>query len=121
MKKFLLLIGLIATMNVFAESADLKVENLYKAEMTALESNDYAGFISKGSNDFKKIPKANFEGVVRQLGPRFKAGYTSQFVMTMKQGGQTVHVWKLTFNDKGDDALAKIVVDQDKILGFWIQ
>jgi hypothetical protein len=121
MKKNLFLISLLFSMSVFAETADLKVESFYKAEMTAIENNDYAAFIAKGSNDFKKIPQASFAGVVRQLAPRLKAGYTSQFVTTIKQGGQTLHLWKLSFTDKGDDAMAKIVVDQDKILGFWIQ
>ena len=39
----------------------------------------------------------------------------------LKQQGCQVHLWKLVFKDGGDDTLAKLVLKDGRVAGFWLQ
>jgi hypothetical protein len=112
---------MISTFSMAAEpSAEAKTSS--SALISAIEANDLAAFQAKGDERFSKaITKDIFEKVQTQLGPRLKAGYESAYLTDLNRQGHKVTLWKLTFKDGGDDALATLSMKDGKVTGFFIQ
>ncbi|MSS72213.1 MAG: hypothetical protein EXS64_12090 [Candidatus Latescibacteria bacterium] len=89
--------------------------------LSALVNGDFAAFLADGEPPFKALPRERFDAVVAQLSPRFKAGYTVAYLGELKQKGYQVTLWKLSFKDNGDDALATLSLKDGKVGGFWIK
>lgn len=122
MKIILLFVIATCSLDLFAETLDRKIDSIFKAQIGFVERNDYKGFISNGSAEFKKITLSDFNKVEQQLLGRFKTGHVETFLTTLSQDGYLVYLWKITFKDKRNDVLAKMIIGKDdKILGFWLQ
>lgn len=120
MKKLLYLA--LIFLQVSALGKEFKVENRVNEHLQATVKNNYAEFIKNGSDDFKKLDKAEFEKVAKQLSPKIKEGMDLMFLTTLNQGPYLVHLFKLSFKNKKEDALVKIVLgEKNETLGFWIQ
>jgi soluble cytochrome b562 len=89
--------------------------------LTAIEKSNYAAFVADGTPEFKGLTEDKFNGVAAQLAPKFKAGYSAAYLGELMQHGFHVTLWKVSFADGSDDALATLVVKQGKVAGFWIQ
>ncbi len=78
--------------------------------------------MANGTNEFKAgLTKPMLAGVSGQLASRMKQGYTGHYLGELKQQGFRVLLWKLKYEDGGDDTLAKLVLDNGKTAGFWLQ
>lgn len=112
---------LLLTAHAFAQ-VDSRAEKLFRDQLIAVERNQYDQFIQNGTPEFKKFSRFDFAKVSAAMARRFVAGYQSSYFGDLNQGGYKVHFWKLTFTDKGDDSLVKMVVDRNSnIAGFWFQ
>lgn len=99
-----------------------KVEGLLKRMLSAVEANDYETFVSDGNATFKAaLTKQVLEGVSALLSPRMKKGYETVYLGVLNQQGCQVHLWKVAYKDGGDDTLAKLVLKDGKVAGFWLQ
>ena len=103
-----------------AESGDTTI--ILMKLLKAVEDYDYDNFVADGSAVFKAgITKQMFEGVCAQLSPRMKKGYDKTYLGRLNQQGCQVYLWKLQFKDGGDDILAKLVLKDGGVAGFWLQ
>lgn len=90
--------------------------------LRATEADDYDSFVADGDPVFKAtLTKQMVEGVSRQLSPRMKNGYQCSYLGELSQHGCRVLLWKLVFKDGGDDTLAKLVLKDGMVAGFWLQ
>jgi hypothetical protein len=90
--------------------------------LKAVEANDYDSFVADGTDAVKAaMTKQKLEGVSSLVAPRLKKGYESLYLGELKQQGCQVLLWKLKFKDGGDDILAKLVLKDGKVAGFWLQ
>jgi hypothetical protein len=89
--------------------------------ISALQKADYDSFVVDGDAAFHKLTKEQFAAVAAQLAPRFSAGYEITYLGDLKQRGFHVTLWKLSFKDGKDDALATLSVKEGKVGGFWIK
>jgi hypothetical protein len=90
--------------------------------LKATEANDYYSFVADGTDVFKTaLTQQMFNGVSGQLSPRMKKGYQCSYLGELRQQGCQVLIWKLVFKDGGDDTLAKLVLKDEKVAGFWLQ
>ncbi len=90
--------------------------------LTAIAANNYDALIANAAPALKtRITKETFTQVSTQLSPRLKKGYQLQYLGSLKQQGVEVFLWKITFQDAGDDMLARMVIQQGKVAGFWFQ
>ena len=90
--------------------------------LLAVENNDRGSFIADGDESFKAgITRPLFDGVTAAFAPRMKKGYDVVFLGTLNQKGCLVVLKKLVFKDGGDDVLAKLILRDGKIAGFWFQ
>jgi hypothetical protein len=101
---------------------DQATQTLFKNLMGATISNNYEAFISECDGAMKAaVTKPVLEGVSRQIEPRARQGYNAQYLGELNQRGFKVHLWRLSFNDGGDDALATLSVKDGKAGGFYLR
>ena len=113
--------AVLTTVSAYAEP-DQTTQTIFKNLMAATVSNSYDGFIAECDAKMKAaLTKPMLEGVSKQIEPRAKQGYDPQYLGEMNQHGYKVHLWRLRFKDGGDDTLAKLVVKDGKVAGFWLQ
>ncbi len=90
--------------------------------LTAIAANNYDALVANAAPALKsRITKETFTQVSAQLSPRLKKGYKLQYLGSLKQQGVEVFLWKITYKDGGDDMLAKLVIQENKVAGFWFQ
>ena len=100
---------------------DPAAETIFKNLMTATVSADYDGFIAECDATMKAaITKTKLEEVSKQLAPRLKQGYDSEYLGELKQRGFAVHLWRVRCKDGGDDFLATLSIKDGKAGGFYL-
>lgn len=90
--------------------------------LTAIVTNNYDALVANAAPALKtRITKETFARVSTQLSPRLKKGYKPQYLGSLNQQGVEVFLWKISFQDGGDDLLARLVIQDNKVAGFWFQ
>jgi hypothetical protein len=90
--------------------------------LAAIATNDYNALVANAAPALKtRITKETFTQVSTQLSPRLKRGYKLQYLGSLKQQGVEVFLWKITYPDDGDEVLARLVIQENKVAGFWFQ
>ena len=90
--------------------------------LAAIATNDYNALVANAAPALKtRITKETFTQVSTQLSPRLKRGYKLQYLGSLKQQGVEVFLWKITYPDGGDEMLARLVIQKNKVAGFWFQ
>ncbi len=106
---------------ISAADAPPAATQLCKTLLTAIATNDLAAFQNDGNEAFRSgITKPMFESVSAQLSPLFKDGYESEFLTSLKQRKMDVYLWKITPKTGSDQFVAKLVLEDGKVAGFWI-
>jgi RNA polymerase sigma factor (sigma-70 family) len=88
----------------------------------AVQVNDRDAFTKDATPAMSQaITSAVLEGVSKDLSPHLAAGYTLVHFGDLRQVGDSVQIWKVSFKDGRDDALVKISTNNGKLDGFFIQ
>ncbi len=112
----------IASAPLQAAEAPAEAKASSTALISAITTNDYAAFQAQGDEKFAKaLTKELFDKVQTQLAPRLKAGYDLTYLTDLNRQGHKVTLWKFTFKDGGDDAVATLSMKDGKVTGFFIQ
>ncbi|NJK29194.1 MAG: hypothetical protein HC769_36315 [Cyanobacteria bacterium CRU_2_1] len=89
--------------------------------LDATASGDYELFTTVGDSSYKAgITKQMFEGVSEQLAPRMEKGYSITYFGQLKQGDYQIYLWKLSFEDGGDEFVTRMTINGDKVAGILI-
>lgn len=89
--------------------------------LDATASRNYELFTTVGDSGYKAgITKQMFEGVSEQLAPRMGKGYSTTYFGHLKQGDCQIYLWKLSFEDSGDEFVARMDMNGDKVAGILI-
>jgi len=97
-------------------------EEIVNTLLKAIATNNYNALIANAAPALKtRITKQTFTQVSTQLSPRLEKGYKLHYLGSLKQQGVEVHLWKITYQDGGDDMLARLVIQENKVAGFWFQ
>ena len=86
----------------------------------AIAAADHAAFIAEGDAAIRQLTKERFAAVAAQLGPRLQSEHETTYLGELRQRGYHVTLWKLSFKDGTDDALASLSVKDGKVGGFFI-
>lgn len=90
--------------------------------LAATEKNNYEAFIEDASAHVKaSLTKQMLADVSAQLASHMKKGYSVTYLGNLSQQGCEVYLWKLTYRDGHDDTLARLVLRDDRVEGFWLQ
>jgi len=88
--------------------------------LTAIATNNYDAFIANGTPSLKSIiTKVTFSRASAGLSPRLKKGYELQYLGSFKHQGVETFLWKIIYKDGGDDMLAELELQGDKVAFFW--
>lgn len=97
-------------------------EGTVKALLAAIATNNFDALVANAAPALKtRITKETFTQVSAQLSARLQRGYKLQYLGSLKQQGVEIFLWKIIYKDGGDDLLARLVIQQDKVAGFWFQ
>ncbi len=88
--------------------------------VAALERADRAAFVVDGDATFSVLGKKQFDALTLQLGSRLKRGYELSPLGELRQRGQQITLWRITFEDGGDDVLAMLSRKDGRVTGFWV-
>ncbi len=93
-----------------ASAAEPPPKDLVAADriIDAIKTNDLEKFTTDGEPAFVALTKEQLAAVSAQLSPRLEKGFETTYLGRLKQAGYTVTLWRLRFNDGGDDALATL-------------
>jgi len=90
--------------------------------LAAIATNNYDAFVANAAPALKtNITKEEFKRVSTQLSPRLKKGYELQYLGSLKQQGAEIFLWKIIYKDAGNDMLARLVLQNNKVAGFWFE
>jgi glucose dehydrogenase len=105
-----------------AATDDPSTEGTVNTLLAAIATSNYGALVANAAPALKtRITKETFTQVSTQLSPRLKKGYKLQYLGSLKQQGVEVFLWKITYQDGGDDMLARLVIQENKVAGFWFQ
>jgi exonuclease VII large subunit len=89
--------------------------------LDATASGNYDLFTTVGDSGYKaSITKQMFKGVSEQLAPRMEKGYSITYFGRLKQSDYQIYLWKLSFEDGGDEFVARMTMNGDKVAGILI-
>jgi len=89
--------------------------------LEAIARKDYQAFIGQGTPDFAQLEEPQFDQVANAVAPRLQQGYSVQYLGNLRQQGLEISVWKISFQDQGDDLLATLNVSNSKVGGFFLR
>lgn len=89
--------------------------------LNAMSQNDYQGFISQGTPEFAALGEPQFAQVSNAVAPRLQQGYSVQYLGNLQQQGLDISIWKVSFDDQGDDLLATLNVQNGRVGGFFLR
>ena len=102
--------------------ADPVAQQTFELLIDCIQNDKYAAFLVAIDDNFKAaLTEAVFKAAVGQVAPRLKSGYQALYLEELKQGGYEVHLWKLTFDDGGDDILVRLSIKNGKVGGLLLQ
>jgi hypothetical protein len=104
-----------------AQPAGTAQASIVSRLLKAIAQDSHAGFIADGTPQFAAITPEQFDSVAAQVGSRLSNGYRAEYLGKIRQQGQEISVWKIAFDDGGDDMLATLSVTDGKVSGFFLQ
>jgi hypothetical protein len=89
--------------------------------LAATAADNFERFVSVGDEKFKSGLKPEvFHHVSRGLAPRLQKGFTPTFLGELRQNGYIAYLWRLGFDDGGDDRLFRMGMAGDKVVGALV-
>ncbi|MBD2608448.1 hypothetical protein H6G81_28995 [Scytonema hofmannii FACHB-248] len=89
--------------------------------LDSIKTGNYELFLTVGDADYKTgISKEMFDSVSSQLAPRMPEGYNITYFGNLKQGKYQIYLWKLSFADGGDEFVARMATNGNKVSGILI-
>ena len=89
--------------------------------LAATAADNFDQFVSVGDESFKSHLRPEvFHRVSRSLGPRMQKGVTSTFLGELRENSYTASVWRLRFDDGGDDLLFRMGIADGKVVGALV-
>ena len=89
--------------------------------LAATVADNFEQFVSVGDERFKSgLQPEAFHRVSRGLAPRLQKGVTPTFLGELRQNSYTASLWRLRFDDGGDDLLFRMGVAGDKVVGALV-
>lgn len=89
--------------------------------VSALVDADYNAFVADGNDQFRGMPKGQFDAVAKRTAAVLKPGYELAYLGSLNQRGFLVTLWRISPKSSGDDLLATLSTRNGKVGGFFIR
>jgi hypothetical protein len=89
--------------------------------LAATAADDFEQFVSVGDEQFKRGLKPEvFHRVSRSLAPRLQKGVAPTFLGELRQSSYIASLWRLRFDEGGDDLLFRMALADSKVAGALV-
>ena len=103
------------------DTPDDITKNCFDTLLSATVADNYEQFVSIGNEKFKAGLKPEVFHRVRQwLAPRLQKGCTPTFLGELRQSYFMASLWRLRFDDGGDDLLLRMAMADGKVAGALV-
>ncbi len=112
---------LLSTATVFAEEPSDE-RALFDSLLKALEERSRKDFLRNANANFASaITRQAFNQMADFFAPRLQTGFEIEYLGSLDKPGAKVHLWKIVYEDGGDDTLAKLVKRNGEIAGLGLE
>jgi hypothetical protein len=99
-----------------------QAEKIFKNLITAQTAKDYDAFVADADDSLKAaLTKTQFEAASNLIIRRTSGGFETTFLGELNQHGYQVFLYRLRFNDGGDDLLGTMSLKDDKVGGIYFK
>ncbi len=113
---------LVTPVSSLAADAPGAAQTAFDALMNSIATKNYDKFVAAGSTAFKQdMNKQMFDQVVAQVSGPLSKGYTVEYLAELNQHGYKAYVWKISYDSSPENTLAKLVLEDGSVVGFWLQ
>ena len=96
-------------------------QHCFETLLAATVADNYEQFIAVGDDRFKAGLKPEvFHRVSQGLAARLHKGVTPTFLGELRQSGYLATLWRLRFDDGGDDLLFRMAMADGKVAGALV-
>lgn len=100
---------------------DTATQRSFDTILAAFAANDYDRFLSVLDDGFRqRMTPTTFRSISESFAPRMQVGYTSTYLSHLRHKGNQISLWRVAFEDGGDDRLARLTMSQDRVTGLLI-
>lgn len=105
-----------------ANEVQPEVDVAFRQMLHATIHNNYDQFIAGTDSSIKTTLKPrDLLEVSLKIRPRADKGYRVEYLGYYNVSGHTTHLWKVVFDDGGDDVLATMSQKDGRISGFYLK
>jgi len=99
-----------------------EAKNIYGVLLQAIQDGDGAVFQELGTEAFKKqMTPELFHSAQVEIGARLRNGYTSSYLGKISKNNREIFLWKIITSKTQDQLLATLVLENNKVAGFYFQ
>jgi len=118
----LLLLLMLTGLAYAGNEAPADIDVAFRQMLHATIHNNYDQFLIGADPAIKATLKpADLMETSLKLRPRADKGYRVEYLGYYKVAGHTTHLFKVVFDDGGDDVLATISQKEGRISGFYLK
>jgi hypothetical protein len=89
--------------------------------LAATAADNFEQFVSVGDQSFKSRLKPEvFHRVSHSLAPRMQKGFTPTFLGELRQNSYMASLWRLCFDDGGDDLVFRMGIADGKVIAALV-
>ena len=123
MRKFCIAIVLFSISCLFgADESPGEAKNIYGVLLQAIQDGDASVFQELGTEAFKKQMTPDlFRSAQNEIGIRLREGYVSFYLGKISKSNREIFLWKITTSRNSDQLLATLVLEKNKVAGFYFQ
>ena len=99
-----------------------EAKNIYSVLIQGILDGDASVFQDVGTEEFrKKMTPELFQAAQAEIGNRLRQGFQSVYLGKIVKSGREIYLWKITVSQNSEELLATLILNQNKVDGFYFQ
>ena len=107
---------------VFAGDSPGEAKNIYGVLMQGIVDGDRSVFEDVGTEQFRKqMTPELFQSAQIQIGDRLRQGFQSVYLGKVIKNSREIYLWKIIISQSSEELLATLILEKNKVAGFYFQ
>jgi hypothetical protein len=124
MRKRLISLGccLLSSLTAFPGESPGEAKNIYGVLIQGILDGDRSVFEDVGTEQFRKqMTPELFQTAQIQIGDRLRQGFQSVYLGKVVKNSREIYLWKILILQSSDELLATLILEKNKVGGFYFQ
>ncbi len=110
------------SLTIFAGDSPGEAKNIYSVLIQGILDGDSSVFQDIGTEEFRKqMTPELFQAAQSEIGNRLRAGFQSVYLGKISKSGREMYLWKVLISQSSEELLATLILDKNKVAGFYFQ